>query len=416
MKLVSCRNCNNKKFEKLFSFGKLCFTGKFPKNKSINVPKTEVSLIRCTKCSLVQLSQNFNSKYLYGTDYGYRSGTNKTMTDHLTNTAELLSNKTRIKKNEHVLDIASNDGTLLHKYTKDVIKVGIDPLIHKFNFFYKNIDYSIDDFFSYKALEKRKINKKFKIITALSVFYDLKKPNNFLRDIKKLIDKKKGIFLLEFADLLSIIKFKLFDTICHEHLEYYSAKVVMEMVKKNGLKVFDIHTNSINGGSIRFFIGHEDTDYKINQKNINKYLAEEKKYKLDKKETYTSFFKEINNLKQRLNKIINDIKLNGKTIHGYGASTKGNVLLQYFNINKGQIPFIADRNPEKDGLYTPGTKINIISEEKSRNMNPNYYLVLPWHFRNEILNREKKIIEKGTKFIFPLPKINISGNKKKKSK
>ena len=217
MKLKLCRNCNSKNFEILFSLGKLSFTGKFPKNKSINIPKAELGLIRCKKCSLVQLSHNFSSKYLYGTDYGYRSGINKTMTDHLTTTANLLSNKTRIKKNEYVLDIASNDGTLLHKYNKGVIKVGIDPVIHKFNSFYKNINYSIDDFFTFKAIQKRKINKRFKIITALSVFYDLKKPNNFLRDVKKLIDKKKGIFLLEFADLLSIIKFKLFDTICHKH-------------------------------------------------------------------------------------------------------------------------------------------------------------------------------------------------------
>ena len=408
LKLPSCRNCNNKRLERLFSLGKLSFTGKFAKNKNESIPKAEITLVKCKGCNLVQLSKNFNPKYLYGKDYGYRSGINKTMTDHLAKTAKLLSKKTKINRNEYVLDIASNDGTLLHKYKKGIVKVGVDPILNKFKDLYKSIDYPINDFFSYKVIQKSKIKNKFKIITALSVFYDLKKPNNFLRDVKKLIDPKNGIFLLEFADLLSIIKYKLFDTICHEHLEYYSAKVIIDMVKNNGLKVFDIHTNSINGGSIRFFISDDHANYIINKKNIDKYLSEEKKHKLEKKSTYKNFFKEINNLKINLNKLISKIKLEDKTIHGYGASTKGNVLLQYFNIKNDQIPCIADRNPEKNNLYTPGTKIKIITEKISRNLKPDYYLVLPWHFKNEILKREKKMIENGTKFIFPLPSIKVT--------
>jgi hypothetical protein len=407
-KLILCRNCKNKKLEKLFSLGSLSFTGKFAKNKKVNIPKAEISLVKCKNCSLVQLNKSFNPKYLYGKDYGYKSGINKTMTTHLTNTVKLLSKKSKLKKNEYVLDIASNDGTLLNQYKKGVIKVGIDPIINKFSKYYKSINYAINDFFSLKSIKRNKLKNEFKIITALAVFYDLKDPNSFLNDVKSLIDKKNGIFLLEFADLLSLIKYKLFDTICHEHLEYYSAKVIVNMVKNNGMKVFDIHTNDINGGSIRFFICNENANFKINKKNIEKYLTEEKKYKLEKKDTYKSFFREINIIKQKLIKIIDKIKSEGKTIHGYGASTKGNVLLQYFKINSIQMPFIADRNPEKNGLYTPSTKIKIISEQSSRNKKPDYYLVLPWHFKKEILKREEKIIKSGTKFIFPLSKIKIN--------
>ena len=407
-KLILCRNCKNKKLEKLFSLGSLSFTGKFAKNKKVNIPKAEISLVKCKNCSLVQLNKSFNPKYLYGKDYGYRSGINKTMTAHLTNTVKLLSKKSKLKKNEYVLDIASNDGTLLNQYKKGVIKVGIDPIINKFSKYYKSINYGINDFFSLKSIKRNKLKNEFKIITALAVFYDLKDPNSFLNDVQSLIDKKNGIFLLEFADLLSLIKYKLFDTICHEHLEYYSAIVIINMVKNNGMKVFDIHTNDINGGSIRFFICNENANFKINKKNIEKYLAEEKKYKLEKKDTYKSFFREINIIKQKLIKIIDKIKSEGKTIHGYGASTKGNVLLQYFKINSIQMPFIADRNPEKNGLYTPSTKIKIISEQSSRDKKPDYYLVLPWHFKKEILKREEKIIKSGTKFIFPLSKIKIN--------
>ena len=409
MKINSCRNCREKKLTKLFSLGKLSFTGKFSNTFTKNIPKAEIALVMCKKCKLVQLDRNFNPKYLYGKDYGYRSGINKTMIDHLSKTAILLSNKVHLKNSDSVLDIACNDGTLLKAYNnKKVKKVGIDPVISKFAKFYQKTTIQVSGFFSYNLLKKKRIDQKFKIITALSVFYDLKNPNKFLKDVKKILCEKQGIFLLEFADLLSIVKYKLFDTICHEHLEYYSAKVILRMLKKNDLKVIDLQTNDINGGSVRFFICARNANYKINKINIKKYLTEEKKYQLEKIDTFKVFVKKINIVKLKINNLIKNIKKRKKIIHGYGASTKGNVLLQYFNINKTQIPYIADRNPEKNGLYTPGTKINIISEEKSRNLNPDYYLVLPWHFKKEILIRERKIIKNGTKFIFPLPELKFS--------
>ena len=213
MQIKYCRNCGNNKLISLFSLGKLSYSGKFPKSLKTNISKEEISLIMCSSCKLVQLNKNFNPKYLYGKDYGYRSGINKTMTEHLTNTAHILSKKAKLKSNEYVLDIASNDGTLLNSYTtKNIVKVGIDPIIKKFSKFYKSNSYQIGNFFSYNSIKnKKKIKKKFKIITALSVFYDLKNPNKFLNDVNKLIDKNKGIFLLEFADLLSIMKYKLFN-------------------------------------------------------------------------------------------------------------------------------------------------------------------------------------------------------------
>jgi len=409
MKIHSCRNCSTKKLTKLFSLGKLSFTGKFSNTLKKNIPKAEVTLVMCQKCKLVQLDRNFNPKYLYGKDYGYRSGINKTMTDHLSKTAMLLSYKSNLKNSDSVLDIASNDGTLLNAYNnKKIAKVGIDPIISKFSKFYSKTTIQIGGFFSHSELTKKNVVKKFKIITALSVFYDLKNPNQFLKDVKKVLCEKNGIFLLEFADLLSIVKYNLFDTICHEHLEYYSAKIILAMLEKNDLKVIDLHTNDINGGSVRFFICAKNANYKINKINIKKYLIEERKYQLEKIDTFKFFFKKINIIKLKINNLIKNIQKRKKIIHGYGASTKGNVLLQYFNINNTQIPYIADRNPEKNGLYTPGTKINIISEEKSRNLNPDYYLVLPWHFKKEILIRERKIIKNGTKFIFPLPELKFS--------
>lgn len=406
MKISNCRICKSKSFKSLFSLGKLSFTGKFAKSITKKIPKDELTLIICNKCKLVQLNKNFDPKYLYSSDYGYRTGINKTMTNHMKDIVIDATKIVKIKKNDYVLDIASNDATLLNFYTKSVYKVGIDPLVNKYKKYYSKIDKKISDFFSYKIIKKNNIHRKFKIISALSMFYDLREPDFFVKDIKKILHED-GIFILEHADLLSIVKNCLFDTICHEHLEYYSSKIIINLMKNNGLRVFNIKNNDINGGSMCYFICHNDAKFKTNLNRVNKVLKEEKKLKLEELSTFKKFFNVINKNKNNLKKLLNKISNRKEIIHGYGASTKGNVLLQYFNITNKDIKFISDRNPLKSNMFTPGSKIKIISEENSRKMLPKYYLVLPWHFKNEILIREKKIRSKGTKFIFPLPKIRI---------
>ncbi len=405
MNIKNCRNCGNKNFYKLFSLGSLSYTGIFKSKKSI-IPKDELKLIMCKKCHLVQLNKNFNPKIMYDTNYGYRTGINKTMTKHVHNVAKNMIAKVKLKKNDYVLDIASNDGTLLNFYPENIVKCGVDPILKKYKNNYKKIKFKINNFFNYKLFKNKNIKKKFKIITALSVFYDLKKPNKFLSDVKKILDKD-GLFFLEFADLISILKLRMFDTICHEHLEYYSFDVINKMAIQNKLKVIDVIHNDVNGGSIGIFLSHENAKFKVNNKSIEKVNKIEKKMNLKSPNTFNIFFKNIIKIKSKLNKIILKLKKRKKIIHGYGASTKGNVLLQFFKINKKDIDLIADRNPKKNGLYTPGTKIKIVNEAISRNKKPDYYLVLPWHFKKEILKREKNIISKGTKFIFPLPKIKI---------
>ena len=313
--------------------------------------------------------------------------------------------KISIKKNDAVLDVASNDGTLLNFYNKNVVKFGIDPILNKYRDQYININYKISDFFSLKKISNI-FNKKFKIITALSVFYDLKDPNKFLLELEKIITDD-GIILIEFADLNSILKYNMFDAICHEHLAYYSSKIMISMCNNNNLKIIDIMKNNINGGSTQYYITKKNSEQRINKKKINKILNNENKFALNKKKTFIDFFQKIEKIKFQLLNIIRKAKIKNKKIHGYGASTKGNVLLQYFQLDKTHIDFIADRNPKKFGLLTPGSKIEIISERKSRKIKPNYYIVLPWHFKEEILKREIKTLNKGSKFIFPLPRVKI---------
>ncbi len=404
MKLKKCRICKKANLKKLFSLGNLCFTGKFP-SENKNIEKKPITLVICKNCELVQLGHNFDLKYLYGPDYGYRTGINKTMLNHVGRVVNILSKKTKLKKNDLVLDIASNDGSLLNFYKKNIETFGIDPILDKYKDEYKNVNHKLADFFSASKI-KNITKKKFKIITALSVFYDAADPNKFIKDVKKLLSQD-GIFLLEFADLASIIQNKMFDTICHEHLEYYSTKVIINLCKKNDLQVFDIKKNDINGASKQYYICHKNFNYKIKKKIINNIFKEEKKLKLSEEKTFKNFINSINKSKNKLYRFLKQKTKLGKKVHGYGASTKGNVLLQYYNINYKMVEFIAERNNKKYNLYTPGTKIKIISEALSRFYRPDYYLVLPWHFKKEILFREKEIRKKGTKFIFPLPTLKI---------
>ena len=405
MKIKNCRNCKNTELFDLFSLGKISFTGRFPNTIRQNVPKAYLNVLMCKKCKLVQLDRNFDLNYLYGKSYGYRTGINKTMTNHVKKIVRKCSALVKLKSKQYVLDIGSNDATLLNFYANDIIKVGVDPLVNKYKKFYKKINYKISNFFKINDIEKIKIKKKFKIISALSVFYDLRDPNKFIKEIKKILDDK-GVFVLEHVDLYYIIKNNIFDTICHEHLVFYSTKIIIEMMKNNGLKVFNHEYNEINGGSSRYYICHSKANFKVS-KNIKKVLLRENLWGIGLKKTYKLFFNKILNEKIKLIKLIKKIKNEEQDIHGYGASTKGNVLLQFYNINNKVVNYIADRNPLKWNSFTPGTKIKIISESQSRKIKPHFYLVLPWHFKNEILIREKNIRKKGTKFIFPLPKVRV---------
>ncbi len=403
--IKNCRNCKSRKIVNLFTLGKIRFTGKFPKFKE-KIPHGELNLTMCKVCKLVQLKDIFNMSYLYNKDYGYRTGINATMSEHVKSVVKKISKISKLKNGDNVLDIASNDGTLLKNYNNKVITWGIDPILIKFSKEYKKINYKISNFFNYKLVLKKNIKVKFKIITALSVFYDLKNPNTFLNGIKKLLHYN-GIFYLEFQDLMMIIKHNMFDTICHEHLEYYSVTFINKLLKEHDLRIFDHSYNDINGGSSAYLICHNTARYKTKKNKINQILLKEKKFGIEKISTYKKFKKRIDLMKKKLNLKIKKIVKNKKTIHGYAASTKGNVLLQYYNLDNRNIKFISDRNPRKFNLYTPGSNIKIISETESRRLNPDYYLVLAWHFKKEILSREKIIRKKGTKFIFPLPNIKI---------
>ena len=406
MKIKNCRSCSSQSFKKLYTLGNQYLTGIFPKNKSQNVSKGELSMVMCNKCFLLQLENSFDVNTMYGENYGYLSSLNPHMIKHLKIKSEKLKKISKLSSSDIVMDIGSNDGTFLSNYKRTNRLIGVDPTIKKLKKFYRKDIIKIADFFSADKVFHHIKTKKPKIITSISMFYDLPSPIKFAQDIYECLDDN-GIWHLEQSYMPSMLKNISYDTICHEHLEYYSSNIIINLMKKNNLRVFDIKNNDINGGSSRYFICHKNGKFKINKNKITKILRQEEKLKLEDKNSYFKYYKKINLIKNKTKKLIENLLSKGKVIHGYGASTKGNVFLQYLEISSKKIPFIAERNPLKFNKFTPGNYIKIISEKKSRLKKPDYYLVLPWHFKKEILKREMKIRRQGTKFIFPLPNLKV---------
>lgn len=401
-----CRICNSDQLEEILKLGNQYLTGVFPKDVNLEITNGPLTLIRCTSCGLVQLKHSYSLDEMYGDNYGYRSGLNNSMVKHLQNKIEFLEKTFTPSSSDLVIDIGSNDATSLKAYKGDFIKVGIDPTGKKFINYYTNNINLIPDFFTFENFSQHYNGKRAKIITSISMFYDLENPNTFVSDIQKTLDTD-GVWHFEQSYMPAMLRTVSYDTICHEHLEFYSFSVIVELLKKHKLKVIDVQTNAINGGSFAVTATHENSTLKPNMPIISWMLQQENRMKLHTAGPYMEFEKNVLQHKEDLISLVKNLVADGKKIFGYGASTKGNVLLQYCNFTTSEISCIADVNPDKHGSYTPGTNIPIVSEITAREMKPDYFLVLPWHFKYSILDREKEFIQNGGKFIFPLPVIEI---------
>ena len=418
-KIKKCRICGSKDLMSIIDLKKQYIQGSFVKKNSPKPyqKKIPLKLVLCTNCSLVQLLHTTNKEILYK-NYWYESGINLTMKDHLKSLVQLaVKIHKRINTgNIKVLDIGCNDGTLLNFYPKKYKKYGVDPsqIIDKIDQTKINI---IRDFFPFQKRKNKQFKEKFDLITSIAMFYDLDDPNLFVEKIKFYL-KDKGIWIFELSYLIDMLKLNSFDTICHEHLEYYSLHSLDYLMRKHNLKIFKITKNDINGGSIRCFITHNenlDYDTKKNKKFITKMMNYEKKLKIKQKKIYIRFNNKILQLKNKLKEKIFKIIKQNKKIFVLGASTKGNTILQFIGINRETIPYAIERNQEKIGARTIGTDIKIISENDVKNIEPHFKLVLPWHFKNEIVKRELNYIKAGGKLIFPLPNLlTINKNNYKK--
>ena len=403
IQIKSCRSCSSKKLKTVLDLGEL-YLSDFTRSKDRSrLKKYPLTLVLCSNCNLVQLKHTTPPEELYNQRYGYRSGINTTMREELKDIVTKSQSISKLKKGELVIDIGANDGTLLSFYKNSITRVGFEPVRKFAKECRKHADIVINDYFGVKKVKKNL--RKAKIITAISMFYDLNNPNNFLKDVSSLIDDN-GVFVIQQNYLVEMLKQNGFDNIVHEHLEYYSLASLEHLLINNGFRVFDVELSEINGGSIRTYICKAQAKYK-DSKRLGALKSAEKDLKLDRLAVYNKFAKNVKARRREIRKYMHNELRMGRRVFVYGASTRGNTLLQYCGLDSSLIAKAVERNPEKWGKYITSVGIPIISEEKGRSENPENMLVLPWFFKEEFLKREEDYIKNGGKLIFPLPKVQI---------
>lgn len=411
----TCRVCGSSSLTKVIDLGEQYIQGLFVKPGDVQPPTRRIPmvLVRCdptrdeSACGLLQTLSTVPSEILYSR-YWYRSGTNRTMRDHLRGIAEEgadLHGEPRAR----VLDIGCNDGTLLQYYPEGFEKFGIDPSNAIEAIESKDVAV-IQDQFPSEELTQLAAGRPFDIITSIAVFYDLQDPVGFARSVRDCLHPS-GIWIFEMSYMPLMLRMRSYDTICHEHIEYYSLSVIEHILRLASLKLFKVTLNDINGGSIRCYATHS-TNFKYRSDEfrhvVERLRVEEFEMELDTDKPYRAFQEAIEDRRDQLTHLVKEFKRAGQRIHVYGASTKGNTILQFCGLDNSIIDFAADRNPDKYGARTIGTDIPIISEDESRRMQPDYYLVLPWHFKKEFLEREKATLANGTSMIFPLPSVEVT--------
>lgn len=405
--ITKCRISGSQNLITVLDLGVQALTGVFPKEIDAPITSGPLRLVWCPDSGLLQLQHTYDLSEMYGDNYGYRSGLNQSMVMHLQQKVKHLQRLRPVHSGDVVVDIGSNDATLLKAYDCQGLKrVGIDPTGNKFREFYTEDIRLIPDFFSANVYRTELQKTSAKIVTSISMFYDLESPTDFVEDIHNILDTD-GIWHFEQSYMPTMLRMNAYDTVCHEHLEYYSLGVVKRLLENCDMKIIDVQMNAINGGSFAVTAARKESKLKSNDSVINWMLGQEDRMGLHTPRPFRQFEERVFEHRENLLRLIRDLNADGKKVVGYGASTKGNVLLQFCGLTTKDIPYIAEVNPDKFGAFTPGTNIPILSETEVKAMKPDYMLVLPWHFRDSIIQREAEYLASGGKLIFPMPEIEI---------
>lgn len=403
-----CRVCGGNELLNVLDLGEPKFTGVFPQSPEDDVPSGGLRLMLCQSCGLVQLAHSFPPDELYGDNYGYRSGLNSSMVRHLERTVRRLENRVSLVSGDVVVDIGANDGTLLNSYcVEGLTRIGIDPTILKFSEYYDPSIIQVADFFDEPVFHQVS-RKPAKLVTSIAMFYDLEDPVGFAKGISNILDKD-GVWYFEQSYMPWMLRSGAYDTICHEHLEYYSLTSINHVLEKAGLVLIEASTNAINGGSISVTAARSDGTVSSSS-IIPQWLMDQEKIELvHEASSWEKFAEMVKSRQAELLDLLTKLVANGNTVLGLGASTKGNVLLQTTGISRNLIPAVGDVNPYKYGRFLPGTGIPIISEEEILQTNPDYLLILPWHFRETFMASLEPYLARGGRLIFPLPYLEVVG-------
>jgi len=406
-KIDKCRICGNTHLERVLDLGEQMLTGVFPRAKGEEVTIGPLRLVKCfggnDVCGLLQLEHSYDLGEMYGDNYGYRSGLNAGMVAHLHNKVRRILGLVSLGIGDLVIDIGSNDSTSLQAYPSDGLTlVGVDPTGVKFQGFYPSHIQLIPDFFSAELIKKRFAGQKAKIVTSFSMFYDLDDPMDFMSQVRDIL-ADDGIWIFEQSYMPRMLETNSYDTICHEHLEFYALRQIQWMADRVGLKIIDVEFNDINGGSFSVMVSKAIGGSKL-LPAVQRVLDRERSEGFDTLVPFLAFAQRVIKKRRDLLKFVSTVRSEGKSVALLGASTKGNVLLQYCGFSAKEIQFAGEVNSEKFGCYTPGTWIQIISEDELLAKKPDYMIVLPWHFRSFFAKNKKYA---GSNLVFPLPEVEV---------
>lgn len=405
--ISGCRICKNTQLVEVLDLGVQTLTGVFPRSRAQEVTAGPLKLVKCTGddavCGLLQLQHTYDLGELYGDNYGYRSGLNSSMVAHLHAKVRRILDRVTLSDDALVIDIGANDSTTLQAYpTQGCTLVGVDPTGVKFQKFYPPHIQLIPEFFSAATVRQHFGDRKAAVITSFSMFYDLEEPMTFMKEIAEVLDDD-GVWVLEQSYMPTMLQRNSYDTVCHEHLEYYALKQIKWMTDRLGLKIVDVEFNDINGGSFSLMVAKRDSRH-AESPQVDAILEQEAHAGLQTLQPFYEFAENVAASRSTLRAFLDEAKRFGKTVCALGASTKGNVLLQYCQITEADITRVGEVNPDKYEAFTPGSLLPIVSEEDVLAMQPDYLLVLPWHFRPFFVEHPRYF---GHNLIFPLPQLEL---------
>jgi SAM-dependent methyltransferase len=385
--LTACRICRGAALETIVDFGTPAQGGLFPK-VGVEAPRMPLCLVRCASCGLVQLGHVLSITALYGSHYGYRSGLNVSMVEHLSDLVrkEVPQWVGELGASDAVLDIGSSDGTLLGYYRRTVRRVGIDPSLDQFRPYYQQGIVALKGFFG-----EVPVGGPFKVVTSIAMFYDLPDPLGFAKQVREVL-APDGVWILEQGYWPEVARLGAYDVVCHEHLEYYSLTDMKRIMDTIGLTIRSVSFNAVNGGSFRVVVSKGGPAF-----DTTAIVEREQTVDLE------TFAKHVEAHGRQLRHFLKRLKREGATLYGYGASTKGNTVLQHAELGPDLLDCMVEVSEAKRGCWTPGTHIPIVLQAPD----PDYYLVMPWHFRESIVRREREYLQRGGQFIFALPQIEV---------
>jgi hypothetical protein len=405
-RVEKCRVCGNRRLENVLDLGVQALTGTFPRSRDASVTRGPLRLVKCTgddSCGLLQLEHSYDLKELYGENYGYRSALNISMVKHLRGKVRRILRSVALNDDDLIVDIGSNDSTTLQAYPyRGAILVGVDPTGVKFAQHYPPHIHLIPDFFSARSLLERFPGKKAKVVTSFSMFYDLEDPIAFMREVHEIL-ADDGVWIFEQSYMPTMLATNSYDTVCHEHLEYYGLKQIKWMADRVGFTIVDVELNDINGGSFSVVVQKATRALRPTDA-VERMLGEERRKGLDTPDPYLAFARRAEESRGALLDFLHRARAQGKSVAALGASTKGNVILQYCGLTEKEIGAIGEVNSDKFGCFTPGTRIPIVPEDEVLERKPDYLLVLPWHFRG-FFEKSRKF--SSVRLFVPLPRLEL---------